>query len=285
MDANQPKQDAPRPPYKRWYDKQQTVSKSVKLLQTFPIEYQEVLADTMIRLAKKHCRAEELMADIKAQGPEKVLSVFKAKSKNRDYDRNETVHQAMIYLYILPDEGRIFIAGQVIIVVGHLFEYFTICRETSQSASREVVQSLSSAFVQGQLQDTVEHLARFFPSMTLPNGPTLQSIRARIAQSGTRPHVEESSRSEGSWSNPSLIGARPPTPIARAMPEKWANWLSNSQAAETQASSETESAVEPASATSSPVEDVTANKPDAQKDETLAQDKRGMKIRLDKFDL
>lgn len=284
MDANQPKQDAPRPPYKRWYDKQQTVSKSVKLLQTFPIEYQEVLADTMIRLAKKHCRAEELMADIKAQGPEKVLSIFKAKSKNRDYDQNETVHKAMIYLYILPDEGRIFIAGQVIIVVGHLFEYFTICRETSQSASREVVQSLSNAFVQGQLQDTVEHLARFFPSMTLPNGPTVQSIRARIAQNGARPNGDESSRSGGGWSNPSLIGARPPTPITRTTPEKWAGWLSDTQAEEAQAP-ETESAFEPVATGSSPVEDADNNKPDAQKDETLAQDKRGMKIRLDKFDL
>lgn len=288
MEANEPRRDSSSPPYQRWYDKQQTVSKSVRLLETFPMEYQEVLGDTMIRLAEKHCQVGELLENLRKLGPEKVLSLFKAKSKGRGYDQNETVHKAMNYLYVLPEKERIFIATQVIEVVGYLFEYFSICRETGQPTSRDVVQGLSTAFVRGQLKDTVEHLARFYPSMILPNGPTLRAIRARIAQNKNRAYQEEiaafraRATDKGTTSNAFTQAAGTASkntlsPIMETFLEQASVKSPKEDAPESfKSAADTPPTFEPM-----PKED----RPKREKDETVAQDNRGMKIKLDKFGL
>jgi hypothetical protein len=279
MDANEHIKPNDGPTYTRWYDRQQTVSKSVKLLESFPVDYQEVLGDTIIKLAGKHCDAEALMADLRALGPEKVLNIFKAKSKNRGYDQNETVHKAMNYMYVLPDENRVFIATQVIEVVGHLFEYFSICRETGQAPAREVVQSLSNAFVRGQLNDTVEHLTQFYPSMNLPNGPTLKSIRSQISKARTQAYEEEIAQ----YKSKQVIGAmKRPTSIVPEKPQKPQMSIQPEiKSAEPPPVTDITESVETAPQLAQPAADPS----EKVKDETLAQDNRGMKIRLDKFEL
>lgn len=279
MDANEHIKPNDGPTYTRWYDKQQTVSKSVKLLESFPVDYQEVLGDTIIKLAGKHCDAESLMANLRALGPEKVLNIFKAKSKNRGYDKNETVHKAMNYLYVLPEENRVFIATQVIEVVGHLFEYFSICRETGQTPAREVVQSLSNAFVQGQLNDTVEHLTQFYPSMNLPNGPTLKSIRSQINKARTQAYEEEVAQ----YKSKQVIGAmKRPTTVASEKPQRPQALIQPEIKNPTPTT--VPETIEPTETTQK-LAQPTVNPPETAKDETLAQDNRGMKIRLDKFEL
>lgn len=278
MDANEHIKPNDGPTYTRWYDRQQTVSKSVKLLESFPVDYQEVLGDTIIKLASKHCNAEELLANLRALGPEKVLNIFKAKSKNRGYDKNETVHKAMNYLYVLPDENRVFIATQIIEVVGHLFEYFSICRETGQAPAREVVQSLSTAFVRGQLNDTVEHLTKFYPSMNLPNGPTLKSIRSQINKARTQAYEEEVAQ----YKNKQVLGAMKHPTIPSEKPQKPKTPIQQAiKLPEPVVSQEITESVE----STTQLTQAAADPSEKVKDETLAQDNRGMKIRLDKFEL
>lgn len=276
MDANEHIKPTDGSTYTRWYDQQQTLSKSVKLLEIFPVEYQEVLGNAIIDLAANHCNAETLMANLRTLGPEKVLNIFKAKGKNRSYDQNETVHKAMNYLYVLPDESRLFIASQVIELTGHLFEYFSICRETGQAPDKETAQSLSQAFIQGQLQDTVEHLSKFHPSMNLPNGPTLKSIRAKIMQARSQSFAEELEY----YKNNKPITDTTKQPASIFPIQSLSSQTTSTQSGEPETISKTETAEEPPSA-AKPL----ALKSETGKDETLAQDNRGMKIRLDKFDL
>lgn len=253
MKANDSHPENSNPPQQRWYEKQQTVSQSVKLLETFPAEYQDILGETVIGLAEKHCQVHELLENLRQLGPDKVLSLFKAKSKRRGNDQNETVHKALNCLYVLSDDQRLFIATKVIKVVGHFFEYFSICRETSQPARREILQTLSIAFIQEKLEDTADHLSQFYPSMTLPNGPTLKSIRDRVNQSKSRAYEEEMALFQAQSFNQ---GASPMSPPEARTP-------SNSKQGLT---------ADSAQITSAPLRE---------KDETLAQDNLGMKIRLD----
>ncbi|HEY9685483.1 MAG TPA: hypothetical protein V6C52_00760 [Coleofasciculaceae cyanobacterium] len=134
--------------YQRWYDKHQTVSKSVKLLETFPEEIQVIISEGIVRLAIRECQANELMDNLRSLGPEKVLGIFKSKNKRRSYDNNSTVHQAMNYLYIMTDENRLFIAGQVIEIVNFIYEYLKECKKFKMSAQLEDVSSITQAYIE-----------------------------------------------------------------------------------------------------------------------------------------
>lgn len=286
--------------YQRWYDKQQTVSKSVRLLENFPDQYREILAETMIRLSEKHCRANEIMTRLRDLSPEKVLSLFKAKDKQRWLDQNETVHHAMNVLYVLPEEERIFIATQVIEVTGYLLEYVIICERTNQLSQQEIIRGLCTAFVRGQLKNTAEYLSAFYPSMHLPNGPTLQSIRLQLSQSRANAYAEELTtfralaeqsheqnglsefgQSPAQLQNAHLKDSALLNGVNRTSPA-----LQEAQAQPQTAASQTQpttSAAEAQSENITPLQPAKA-KLERDKDETVAQDNRGMKIKLDKFD-
>jgi hypothetical protein len=264
MEANDSNPKNLNPPQQRWYEKQETLSSSVTLLKAFPADYQSILGDTTIKLAEKHYQADERLKNLRLLGPNAVLSMFKSKHKRRDYDKNETVHKAVNCLYVLSDDERLFIATKVIEVAGHFLEYFSICLETGQPVSKEVLQVLSTAFIQERLEDTAAHLSQFYPSMTLPNGPTLKSIRERINQSKSRGYKEEVVLFQTRFFNQDASQMSSPKD-ARTTPSE-----QDSTSDSTQISTHSKQ---------------TTSAPAKEKDETLAQDNRGMKIRLDKFDL
>jgi hypothetical protein len=137
----------------RWYDKDETVAKSVNLLKDFPEEFQSILGETLIELADKHANAKELMANLRALGPDKVLAIFKAKSRQRFYDANEQVHEAMNHMYIVPDEDRVAIAKQAVEVTEHFNEYFEICKSEGRKPNPEVVAQLGATYLRGELND------------------------------------------------------------------------------------------------------------------------------------
>jgi hypothetical protein len=141
------------PPKKRWYDRQQTISRSVTLLESFPAEFQIILGESIIDIAENQCRVNEVMAELRSLGPEKVLSIFKSKSKQRNLDAHQEVHQAMNYLYILSDGDRIYIANHIIALVSYFFEYFKICKTEGVQPSANIARQVSKAYLQGDLHD------------------------------------------------------------------------------------------------------------------------------------
>lgn len=197
----------------RWYDRQPVVSKSVSLLENFPPEYQAALGETIIELAEKHCSAKDLMNNLRSLGPEKVLSIFKSKSKQRKTDNVQQMHQAMNYMLILPDEDRAYIAGQIIEVVGHVFEYFKHCKDQGVSPSALVVGELCGAYIRrefGTLQDFLAQLeaqnaSTAEPAATAASNPaagthafssTGQAIEIAPAQNQSANRSDEGSQGE-----------------------------------------------------------------------------------------
>ncbi|WMU93401.1 hypothetical protein EMOOHJMP_00208 [Microcystis phage MaAM05] len=178
-------------PKARWYEAEQDIALSVEMIVGFPTIYKTLMGSILSRLADKHCQASQLLQNPGTLPPEKVLSLFKAKNKARSYDKIESVHHAMNCLYVLPEAQRALVATQVIAVVDHFMEYFAICQHTGQAVDHAILQGISDSFIAGTFEDTVTHLSTFYPSMTLPNGPTLQSIRTQLKQSRARAYAEE----------------------------------------------------------------------------------------------
>lgn len=145
--------------HQRWYDKHKTVSKSVKLLETFPADIQDIIAEGIVRLAIRECHANELMADLRSLGPEKVLGIFKSKNKRRSYDVNSTVHNAMNYLFILSEENRLFIAGQVIEIVNFIYDYLKDCQKFKAPANPEEVAQITHAYIETGPEEAKKLLA------------------------------------------------------------------------------------------------------------------------------
>lgn len=145
---------------KRWHDQQPTVARSVKLLEVFPPEFQGLLGETITTLAEKHCKARELMANLRSLGPEKVLSIFKSKSKRRSFDQQPAVHQAMSYMFILPDKERLYIAGHIIVLVGQVVEYFKFSITEGTPAYFSTVAALTTAYANGNYKDLKSFLAQ-----------------------------------------------------------------------------------------------------------------------------
>lgn len=154
----------------RWYDRHKTVSKSVKLLETFPLEIQAIIADGIVMLAERECQAHELLANLRSLGPEKVLGIYKSKNRRRSYDRNSTVHEAMNYLYILSEENRLFIANQVIELVNFIYDYLKSCRQYKLDARTDDVAELTKTYIESGAADAQQLLEqlqqRFSTSIT-----------------------------------------------------------------------------------------------------------------------
>jgi hypothetical protein len=138
---------------KRWYDQQATVSKSITLLETFPSDFQTILGESIIELAENEFNINEMMAELRSLGPEKVLSLFKSKSKRRATDQVSQVHRAMNYMFVLPEGPRIFIATHIIGIVSYFYEYFKMCKQEGIQPSANVARQVCRAYLQGDLQD------------------------------------------------------------------------------------------------------------------------------------
>lgn len=180
--------EAEKKKVQRWYDKDQTVAESVNLLQDFPEEFQSILGETLIELADKQCNARELMANLRALGPDKVLAIFKAKSRQRAYDKNEQIHEAMNHMYIVPEEDRVVIAKQAIEVTEHFNEYLEICKSEGRKPNPKVIQGLGATYLRGELKDLrqcVTELEKTF--LEVPDETTVhnnqQGMKVRLDKS------------------------------------------------------------------------------------------------------
>lgn len=142
----------------RWYDRHKTVSRSVKLIETFPEEIQVIIAQGIISLAERECQARELMSNLRSLGPDKVLGIFKSKNRRRSYDQSGPVHQAMNYLFILSEENRLFVASQVIEIVNYIYEYLKSCKRYEIDANHEDVVELTQTYIDSGAEEAKQLL-------------------------------------------------------------------------------------------------------------------------------
>ncbi len=132
----------------RWYDQDPTLSKSVQLIDTFPSEIQSIVAEAIMQLAERECNIKELLDNLRSLGPDKVLGMYKSKNKRRRYDGNSSVHQALNYMFILSDNNRLFMAGKIIEIVNHIYDYLRICKTFRKLPDPDDIQAVVDAYLE-----------------------------------------------------------------------------------------------------------------------------------------
>jgi len=141
-------------PKKRWYDQNKTLSTSIQMLESFPMEIQGLIADSMIVVAERECKADKLMDELKSLGAEVVLGLYKSKNKRRGYDDNPSMHKAMNYLYILPDTNRTFMGEQIRDVIQHVYTYFQACKSANIEPNLQDVATITKTYGQAGAVET-----------------------------------------------------------------------------------------------------------------------------------
>lgn len=119
-----------------------------------------MIAEAVILLAEREFAADKRMANLRSLGPEKVLGIFKSKNKRRQADQNPNVHQAMNYLYVLPEEDQRRIADRMIEIINHIFEYLQICSQARIAPLAETVGDLTRIYVYEGTEETTRQLNR-----------------------------------------------------------------------------------------------------------------------------
>ena len=111
----------------RWYEQDQTLKQSIDLLQVFPDEILDVIAEGVNSVAEKEFKAKELMRDYKSLGQDTVLSLYKSKRKQRSYDKVPTMTTLINYIMLLPVEHRKILAAQIIELSEVIQQYLDEC--------------------------------------------------------------------------------------------------------------------------------------------------------------
>lgn len=132
---------------RRFYEKHSAVSQAVESLLLFPDDIQRIIAKGFSTIAERDCQAAEIMKEFKSLGTDKVLALYKSKTKKRKYDQNPITHQAMNYLMIMSDESQIFMAGKIMELVGFMQDYLKLCKRHAVTPQRESVETISNTYV------------------------------------------------------------------------------------------------------------------------------------------
>lgn len=132
----------------RWYDKRPSLSLSINLLAKCPFELQTIVGEGMSKMAQKQFQAADLLSSVKSLGADKTMGLYKAKRKQRSYDKNPAFHHAMNCLYVLKHEHQDFMAAQILELMDMIHDYFRACRLYGGISSTEDVAKLTHVFVE-----------------------------------------------------------------------------------------------------------------------------------------
>lgn len=133
---------------RRWYDRQPTLSQSVRLMILLPDEIKSIVSDGIMVLANREFRAQERLQSYRSLGDEKVMGLYKSKNKRREYDTNETLHKAMNYLYILSEDNQDIMADHILQLVGYIQKYLSTCRVFETDPSLEDVLRITQTYIE-----------------------------------------------------------------------------------------------------------------------------------------
>lgn len=172
--------------HQRWYEKNPSLSQCVKLMEKFPMEIQTIIAEGIITLSIKECKADEVYSQLKSLGTEKVMALYKSHRKQRSYDKNPSMHKAMNYLHVLSEENQTFLAMQTLDLVGNIYEYFKSCKSFKHEPSMDDIGQVAKVFLEGGSDEAklmVEKLgARFKNNMKF--APIMKGIEVHAKSEG-----------------------------------------------------------------------------------------------------
>jgi hypothetical protein len=143
---------------RRFYEKHPTVKTAVESLLLFPEDIQRIIAKSFSRIAERDCNAMELLKEFRTLGSERVLALYKSKKKQRKYDQNPAVHEAMNYMLVMNEDSRLFLASKVIELVGFMQNYLKLCKQYETAPSMETLETISSSYVERGPEQTAAFL-------------------------------------------------------------------------------------------------------------------------------
>ncbi|WP_373532716.1 hypothetical protein [Vampirovibrio sp.] len=131
----------------RWYDSRPKLSQAARLLFTFPDEIKSIISEAVLIIADREFRQDEKERHIRSLGYEKILALHKSKSRRREYDENQHLHQAMNYLYLLSEDNREFMAEHILKMVRYIQHYLETCMITQTAPSLDEIAEITTLYI------------------------------------------------------------------------------------------------------------------------------------------
>jgi hypothetical protein len=88
-----------------------------------------------------------LLKDSKKLETAHVLALYKSKKKQRKYDNNLIVHDAINSLLVINEKSRLFAATKVIELVGFMQDYLKVCKSNACSPEIQSVEKISEMYI------------------------------------------------------------------------------------------------------------------------------------------
>jgi len=180
---------------RRWYDEKPELSRCIGLIEVFPPEIKDIIAQGMIALAEGEFQARELMSSLRSLGPEIILGIYKSKHRRRTHDQHELLHQALNYFYILNADNQIRLSLQVTQIVRNIYTYLDICRTHHRQPAMDDLVNIRNTYVHrgpAEAENLVSHL-----SARIADGVTLRQPLPRYEAPRYEPSLESEPKKAG----------------------------------------------------------------------------------------
>ncbi|MEB3245783.1 MAG: hypothetical protein VKJ06_07350 [Vampirovibrionales bacterium] len=131
----------------RWYDAYPDLQKSLVILAAFPPQILEIVAEGVVEMAERECRANDIIKNLRTLGKDKILALHKSKHKRRFYDVNPQLHKAMNYIFVLSENNRLYMAKKMMELIDFVFDYLKACSSVQHVPCRDEIGNLASVYV------------------------------------------------------------------------------------------------------------------------------------------
>lgn len=132
----------------RFYEQDPSVKFSIEFLFTFPQSVQTIIARGFGQIAVRDYKAHQVLNnETKSLGKDKILALYALRQKRRSYDKNQTVHQAMSYMMVLPEESRRSLAQRLSELSSFIYEYIKDCQIAGDIPQVEILDNLTDLYV------------------------------------------------------------------------------------------------------------------------------------------
>lgn len=133
---------------RRWYDHQQPLCSTLKLLRQFPAEVTAIVSDGLVYLAERRYQADQSHSIRRNIGRERVLSLYKSKNKRRFYDTVPSLHKAMNYHFVMPQSIQKSLSEDSLEMVMTVVDYFSLCNQREISPTLNQLQLITIFYVE-----------------------------------------------------------------------------------------------------------------------------------------
>jgi hypothetical protein len=136
--------------FQRWYDKDPLVSRAISSIVDLPQEYQILFSELITQFTKRIKETRKRNSEAVSIGTDRVLALYKSKTKKRSTDQDEHIYRAFWYLGMLEDVLRDFVSERIGHAILGVNRYLHHCYLTGTPEDRfEVKQFIKIVFEEG----------------------------------------------------------------------------------------------------------------------------------------